>query len=316
MKLNEKIMNLRKMKGLSQEDFGNQLNVSRQAVSKWESGQSQPSIDNINEIANFFNVSYEYLLDDSINDINDVKEKIITSKSKIKTVLKFFLILLIIYLAICVCKFIIIYKNYKLANSFSENNYTYFLTYKQNGNTIGEFTTTKIDDNLLEKSINLNDTSKEPNNFHYKDFTNKLYYTISYEESNDRYIVYDETVALNEDELNTLFNSDNEIKKITLDYIPSDFKNIFLESLNPMYFVSSKNITIYTSNGTTKIHLTNDGLLEKIQLKTKDNNTVEAIYSYDYVPAHFKDKKLINPFEDEKYKDKLVKFEDLIDSNE
>lgn len=45
MKFGEKIIKLRKEKGLSQEEFGDKINVSRQAVSKWENGETKPDTD-------------------------------------------------------------------------------------------------------------------------------------------------------------------------------------------------------------------------------------------------------------------------------
>lgn len=53
---------LRKKKGLSQEELADKLGVSRQAVSKWESRQSLPDLDNIIAISNFFDVTTDYLL--------------------------------------------------------------------------------------------------------------------------------------------------------------------------------------------------------------------------------------------------------------
>ena len=47
MKFNEKIMSIRKMKGLSQEELGMELQVSRQTISKWESGQSYPDFQRL-----------------------------------------------------------------------------------------------------------------------------------------------------------------------------------------------------------------------------------------------------------------------------
>lgn len=62
MKLAERIQNLRKIKGLSQEDLAGEIGVSRQAVSKWESGQSTPDLDKIILLSDFFGVSTDYLL--------------------------------------------------------------------------------------------------------------------------------------------------------------------------------------------------------------------------------------------------------------
>ena len=61
--LSEKIKELRKKKGLTQEELANSLNVSRQAITKWESGEGTPDIDNLKNIALFFHVSVDYLVD-------------------------------------------------------------------------------------------------------------------------------------------------------------------------------------------------------------------------------------------------------------
>lgn len=58
-KLGNKIFQLRKSKGLSQEELADKLNVSRQSVSKWETDQSVPDSDNITAMCAFFNVSLD-----------------------------------------------------------------------------------------------------------------------------------------------------------------------------------------------------------------------------------------------------------------
>lgn len=60
--LGEKIMRLRQAHRLSQETFGEKLGVSRQAVSKWETGQSTPDIDKIILMSELFEVTTDYLL--------------------------------------------------------------------------------------------------------------------------------------------------------------------------------------------------------------------------------------------------------------
>ena len=62
MKLEEKLISLRKANGLSQFNLAEQLGVSRQAVSKWESGASAPSTTNLMALAKVFDVSAEELL--------------------------------------------------------------------------------------------------------------------------------------------------------------------------------------------------------------------------------------------------------------
>ena len=77
MKLNEKIYQLRKQSGMSQEDAADKLNISRQAFSRWENGTAQPAANNIVEISKLFEVTTDYLLNDeyqSDEDIPVVKE--------------------------------------------------------------------------------------------------------------------------------------------------------------------------------------------------------------------------------------------------
>ena len=62
MELNQKLQQLRKQKGMTQEELASALYVSRTAISKWESGRGTPGIDSLKEIANFFSVSIDDLL--------------------------------------------------------------------------------------------------------------------------------------------------------------------------------------------------------------------------------------------------------------
>ena len=62
MEFNEKLQELRKSKGLTQEELAKELFVSRTAVSKWESGRGYPSIDSLKEISRFFSVTIDELI--------------------------------------------------------------------------------------------------------------------------------------------------------------------------------------------------------------------------------------------------------------
>lgn len=67
MELSEKITYLRKRKGWSQEQLAGKLEVSRQAVYKWEAGISQPEIDKLKRISKLFDISFNELLDDELD---------------------------------------------------------------------------------------------------------------------------------------------------------------------------------------------------------------------------------------------------------
>ena len=62
MEFCEKLQELRKSRGLTQEELAEALYVSRTAVSKWESGRGYPSIDSLKEISNYFSVTIDELL--------------------------------------------------------------------------------------------------------------------------------------------------------------------------------------------------------------------------------------------------------------
>jgi len=62
MRIGEKVQILRKQKDISQEQLAEMLNVSRQAISKWETGESLPDVENIVRLSGVFDVSTDYLL--------------------------------------------------------------------------------------------------------------------------------------------------------------------------------------------------------------------------------------------------------------
>ncbi len=64
MNFSEKLKLIRKSKGMTQEELAEKLDVSRQAVTKWESGQIYPDISNLIQISNLFNVTVDYLVRD------------------------------------------------------------------------------------------------------------------------------------------------------------------------------------------------------------------------------------------------------------
>ena len=78
MEFNEKLQELRKQKGLTQEELAQALYVSRTAVSKWESGRGYPSIDSLKATAKYFGVTVDELLsgDELLNIAEeDTKQK-------------------------------------------------------------------------------------------------------------------------------------------------------------------------------------------------------------------------------------------------
>jgi transcriptional regulator with XRE-family HTH domain len=97
MEFNNKLYELRKQKGLSQEELANRLNVSRQTVSKWEVGESSPDMEKLVAISELFDISLdELVLDKAVKKeepseqivrselYSDVKEHVLTEDNKKK----------------------------------------------------------------------------------------------------------------------------------------------------------------------------------------------------------------------------------------
>ena len=78
MKFNEKLLAMRKKQGLSQEELGLELQVSRQTISKWEAGQSYPDFQRLVLLSDYFGMSLDELVKDI--DVQDVREKNLTDE--------------------------------------------------------------------------------------------------------------------------------------------------------------------------------------------------------------------------------------------
>ena len=71
MRLDEKLVHLRKEKGITQLELAEAVKVSRQAVSKWESGGGIPSTENLRGLSELYGVSIDYLLNEDAREPED-----------------------------------------------------------------------------------------------------------------------------------------------------------------------------------------------------------------------------------------------------
>nr|MBQ4317947.1 helix-turn-helix transcriptional regulator [Clostridia bacterium] len=97
MQLSEKIITLRKSRNMTQEQLAETLDVSRQAVSRWEVGSALPDAMNVLQLSRLFGVSADYLLNDdyeSDRDIPAVKHTQATEKKFIKSISAFWVAVL------------------------------------------------------------------------------------------------------------------------------------------------------------------------------------------------------------------------------
>mgnify|MGYP002509941740 FL=1 len=82
MDFSEKLLTLRKARDLTQEELAEKLNVSRQSVSKWESGQAVPELDKIVALSTVFDVTTDYLLKSSEIDDLSVKTEMLEKQQE------------------------------------------------------------------------------------------------------------------------------------------------------------------------------------------------------------------------------------------
>lgn len=162
MKFYEKLIELRKKQGLSQDELGNKINVSRQSISKWESGQANPEIEHIKELSKIFNVSVDYLLNDESENIKNKDEEIDNKKNLSKIIFRIILGIVILYLLISSYKFVVL------------------LTYSIKANKIADYNKyTIINDSILNDKL-LNETNES---FEYVLCTDNIQICETYDEN-------------------------------------------------------------------------------------------------------------------------------------
>lgn len=73
--LKDRLRELRKDRGYSQQDIARELNISRQAISKWENGKSYPDLDNLILLSTFYNVPLDYFFCSEIRQNQEKSKK-------------------------------------------------------------------------------------------------------------------------------------------------------------------------------------------------------------------------------------------------
>ena len=132
MIFSEKLFELRKQKGLSQEELSFKLNVARQTISKWESGITTPDMDNLIKISKLFEVSIDELVgnendinkqvselnNNNIKNENSLDSNIIKVKKKNKVIKILVLYLLILMIGSLIIFSCIVFRRYKMIGYF------------------------------------------------------------------------------------------------------------------------------------------------------------------------------------------------------
>lgn len=185
MSFSENLMRLRKQKGLSQEEFANEIDVSRQTVSKWELGVSTPEMEKLIQMSNFFGVSVDDLLNsdditsktikvEETNNSNNINtsdntaepnynnyniEPASNNESKKRKVLTVFFIAVIICAIVTILAILIILLVRDIDEK--ENN----KTSKNKANTIQNVVENKIENEIQNNVSNTIENKVTPSNF-------------------------------------------------------------------------------------------------------------------------------------------------------
>lgn len=108
----EKLLNLRKKKGLSQEELAEKLNITRQTISNWELNQTSPDAKELKLLSKEFGVSIDELLENDIQNI--LVEKVLNTENNTKSILKRIKIITIVIIVLIGSLFLLLLINKKI----------------------------------------------------------------------------------------------------------------------------------------------------------------------------------------------------------
>ncbi len=164
MKFNEKLIELRRKEGLSQEELGYKLNVTRQTVSKWELGQTTPEMDKLIELSKIFNVSVDDLINESETSQSETTriedEPIINQdNNKREKNMKVIIIVILVIVIVAVIGIVINKTTSKIQESQQEQKNLFTNIFDTASNIID-----KTADNIQQKNDEVNNDTNEMDN--------------------------------------------------------------------------------------------------------------------------------------------------------
>lgn len=172
MKFEEKLMSLRKTKGWSQEDLANQIGVSRQTISKWESSQTIPDMNKLIEMSKIFEISVDELINDDNKEEKAEEKTTVFSKINLKPT-NILLIVACILILIGLIISILLYINKDLEELYVEDilMITYSFTMTENV-YVTEIYSFNKDDECVGNNVYLNVNNKNDFDTIVKEITN------------------------------------------------------------------------------------------------------------------------------------------------
>ena len=312
MNFSEKLYELRKKEGLSQEELAEKVGVSRQTISKWEMGQSSPEMEKLVNLSKLFSLSIDELVG---NDVTNEKEN--TSQEDVKPkkkhiFLKVIIIICIIYFIICVTKFILLTRQVLITNSINEENYS---IHKFIVNTDDAFPDKsfyinmfieKIDNKYIMTIYNTIDALGNPSIITYMELDNKKAYQLDLDGNTNKYVVSNIIEGYSEEKKEEFFkdyNSSEALKESSkMNFIIGER---LLNSIDPFLFINPFNKTItkiVPFKTIAEYDYNEDYLMSRIFIKDLlTDKKSEWSISYDYVPEHFENRKIENPLTSGEY---------------
>ena len=200
MKFNERLLDLRKKNGWSQEELGYKLDVSRQTISKWESGQTTPELEKLRNLAKIFEISVDELISEEElikEEINVEKEDKKSQDKKssnlfkyIKRILGLIIFSILIIYIIIVCRRIAIIRNVEkiLMDWLGKHSYIDIRKYEYDGTNeiFPVYGTDKIFHLYNDGELSVNKMSITED---FTDSPKKTIYYESFDGINKRYLI-------------------------------------------------------------------------------------------------------------------------------
>ena len=185
MKFNEKLINLRKQKGLSQEELGYKLNVTRQTVSKWELGETTPEMSKLVEMSKIFGIGLDELTNEEIKiEDKPINEKPVNKNATLKVIILVISITIIFLVAL---RFLFVSHIFKIFDS---------------GKNITERAFDKGMEVIDEMQNQMKETESEPDDNIINKVTNMMNEAQNKRETNSNQLNYDKQKEVTEQQEN------------------------------------------------------------------------------------------------------------------
>ena len=269
MKFGDKLCKLRKKEGLSQEELGDKLNVTRQTVSKWELGQSKPDTDKLVELCNLLGVNVNDLMDDNI----EIKNNRHIDSIEVKPRKWLLVVLIIVALAISVAlinKLIMINNSKKADKNDAINSVENIINNSFNQITSKSFNSSFEMYSGTESSISVKSlldrviTNNKKSTDHQIEIT---YKEVTTKDPEDIKNLKSSFVTSSDYEVSLDYDDDGFVNKVTIEDI---FKDVSVSSFN-----------IYVDDAGTKYGAHVKELLDRVITNNKKypNHLITVIYS-------------------------------------